>query len=153
MDQVGVGRDEAREEAVGGQSVRVCPKFPLLWMCFSGAQVGPQQWKWPSPDPKSFRKHPPAGAGSVCTGQGRAGPDLWEWPLLLVLPPGTSPTLPPPSGPTKVSEATFLWASWPHHPFLGFGPQPGDGWNDLEIDYFHPRKRRITVILSQCDPE
>lgn len=58
MAQVGVGRDEAREEAVGGQSVRGCPKSPLWWMCFSGVQAGPQQWKWPSGlgHSKSFRK-------------------------------------------------------------------------------------------------
>ena len=28
----------------------VGPKYPLMWTCSSRAQVGPQQWKWPSPD-------------------------------------------------------------------------------------------------------
>lgn len=52
MDQVGVGRDEAREEAVGGHSVRGPSVSQISFVVdqFSSAQVGPQEWKWPSSD-------------------------------------------------------------------------------------------------------
>lgn len=94
----------------------------------------------------------PAGAGSVCTGQGWAGPVLWEWPLVLVLRPRRAP-------PSLLHLG--LRGLRGHFPLgrLALSSLPGPwatergGQNYLGVDYYFPQEKGgiIIILLPPCD--
>lgn len=132
------GGEEAGEGAEGAQKCQKAKCAPISCAVGMPFQAG-------SPAVEmamiTLLETSPAGAGSVCTGQGWAGPVLWEWlPVLVLRPRRAPPSLlhlglpwsqrPLPSGQTG-----------PIIPFWALGHS--EGWTELTRGelLLPPRKR------------